>query len=449
MRAPWLLVGAGQLAFFAGDVLFDVFEQVLHISPFPSAPDALYVGAYALIAAALVLLARRHGARKDLASLIDAAIVTVGTGVLSWVFLIVPYATNGRLGVLERVFSIIYPLGDLLLLGLLARWWFATGGRSRGQRLFALGLVGHLLADTGYAWAVLRNLITSTNWVLDLGWLCGYALLAAAALAPDALPAYQNPVEVAPTLSVRRLVVFASAAVIAPSIILGESLAHVPASSVVAPLSSIVLVLLVLLRMSGLVRQLESYAARVAATADIDGLTGLLNRRAWDRELSVRLSTTDRPSARTFVGLLDLDQFKSYNDTRGHLAGDALLRDSARLWQTQLRPGDVLARYGGEEFAVLLPNTTLADAVQALERLRGATPDGQSCSAGLAEWDGAESTDSVLRRADAALYRAKALGRNRSDTDLVGGVSTVGAVGAVPHPVLRHTPTRRSEPERV
>src|SRR6185295_4123535 len=114
------------------------------------------------------------------------------------------------------------------------------------------------------------------------------------------------------------------------------------------------------------------------------------------------------------VALLDLDHFKAYNDACGHQTGDRLLKGAAAAWRSELRPGDLLARYGGEEFAVVLPDCDRTSALAVLERLRGATPEEQTCSAGLAMWDGAESLDELVGRADEALYRAKDAGRDRT-----------------------------------
>jgi diguanylate cyclase (GGDEF)-like protein len=141
-----------------------------------------------------------------------------------------------------------------------------------------------------------------------------------------------------------------------------------------------------------------------------DPLTGLLNRRAWDISLTSSLRKRRQPM---YVALIDLDHFKAFNDRHGHPAGDALLRRAAVAWRSALRTADVLARYGGEEFAILLAGCSAESALEIIERVREATVDDQSVSIGLATWDGRESAESLVYRADKALYQAKHDGRNR------------------------------------
>ena len=155
---------------------------------------------------------------------------------------------------------------------------------------------------------------------------------------------------------------------------------------------------------------------RLAAQATTDGLTGLPNRRAWDARLAHDLAAARRRQHPLTLALLDMDRFKHYNDTRGHAAGDTLLREFAADARALLREGDTLARWGGEEFAILLPDCpSQGFAESILERIRAAVPDGQSCSVGFASWDGSESAEHLIARADRALYRAKACGRDRLD----------------------------------
>jgi diguanylate cyclase len=146
--------------------------------------------------------------------------------------------------------------------------------------------------------------------------------------------------------------------------------------------------------------------------ARTDDLTGLLNRRAWDTELSRELARADRDGRPLCVAIIDLDRFKQYNDAHGHQAGDRFLKTVAGGWSEELRSSDILARYGGEEFSLAMPATDLEGAEQMLHRLRRALPEAQTCSAGVCLWDGEESAEKLTARADTALYSAKAAGRD-------------------------------------
>jgi diguanylate cyclase (GGDEF)-like protein len=178
-------------------------------------------------------------------------------------------------------------------------------------------------------------------------------------------------------------------------------------------------------RTRGLIRLLASEAAFVIERADLlgrltefamtDELTGLPNRRAANE----RIAQAVEHGEPVCLAILDLDHFKDYNDDHGHQAGDRLLKEAAAAWRASLRPADLLARYGGEEFVLLLQGTDLAIARAIVDRLRAATPRGQSCSAGVALRADGEPAASLLERADAALYEAKRAGRNR--TLIAGG----------------------------
>lgn len=157
----------------------------------------------------------------------------------------------------------------------------------------------------------------------------------------------------------------------------------------------------------------EALLEEVEELARSDALTGLPNRRALDETLPREMVRARRSGASLCLAILDIDHFKAYNDSHGHLVGDILLRDCSAAWDAELRGEDLLVRFGGEEFLVVLPNCEPGDATEIVERLRAAMPDRQTCSAGLVRWDGAESTDELLGRADTALYDAKGAGRDR------------------------------------
>ncbi len=151
---------------------------------------------------------------------------------------------------------------------------------------------------------------------------------------------------------------------------------------------------------------------RMASNADIDVLTGLLNRRGFDRVLSNAIAHATRTGQGLALVLVDLDRFQKINDHLGHRAGDAVLQRVADTWAGLLSPDQRLARYGGDAFAVLLPNTTEQAAILLTEQLRAAVTTG--CSAGVTSWQPGESGSLLVSRADVGLYRAKQAGRNRT-----------------------------------
>jgi diguanylate cyclase (GGDEF)-like protein/PAS domain S-box-containing protein len=157
----------------------------------------------------------------------------------------------------------------------------------------------------------------------------------------------------------------------------------------------------------------EELLEKVASMARHDALTGLPNRRVLDEQVPREMARSRRNAHPLCLALLDLDHFKAFNDSRGHLAGDELLRECAIAWDGALRGTDTIVRYGGEEFLVLLAETEAGQAAEIVERLRAATPRGQTCSAGIAVWDGVVDLDGLIGAADEALYRAKGEGRDR------------------------------------
>jgi diguanylate cyclase (GGDEF)-like protein len=163
-------------------------------------------------------------------------------------------------------------------------------------------------------------------------------------------------------------------------------------------------------------REREDLLAELQATATHDPLTGLPNRGAWDDRLEREL----RRAAATHEALsalaIDLDGLKRINDTHGPQEGDRLLQRCAHAWNGVLRQGDYLARLGGDEFLVLLPGSAEAEAEHVARRILGAVPFNQTCSIGIATWDGAEAAFELVQRADQAMYEAKAAGGGRAQS---------------------------------
>lgn len=196
--------------------------------------------------------------------------------------------------------------------------------------------------------------------------------------------------------------------------------------------------------------------SRMKVTAEMDGLTAIYNKRHLTQTLSeliyraacVAYDRRDRASGAKQVStlsvyLFDIDHFKNYNDVNGHVAGDKLLQELARLVQASVRKEDVFGRFGGEEFLLIMPNTNAAQAYAAANKIRSVIaghtfpfsdrqPLGAvSVSGGVAEYpyDGLDATK-LLRAADTALYEAKRLGRNR-----VAAAKRDGVADGEPQPV--------------
>ena len=146
----------------------------------------------------------------------------------------------------------------------------------------------------------------------------------------------------------------------------------------------------------------------------VDALTGVANRRALGDRLADEVSRARRSEAPLVVAFVDVDHFKAFNDNNGHQAGDRFLIAATTAWQAELRESDLLARVGGEEFVVVLPDCPLDAGIRVVDRLRTATPEGHTSSAGVALWDGTETAADLLDRADVALYAAKTAGRDRA-----------------------------------
>lgn len=180
--------------------------------------------------------------------------------------------------------------------------------------------------------------------------------------------------------------------------------------------------------LSNQVEELKTELREARATAQHDGLTGCLNRRSFDQRVAELVSRYAGTRKRFSLMLFDLDNFKRINDSYGHQVGDRVLMAFAQRCQAMLRPEDELARFGGEEFVVVLDGVSLRNAVkraqgicEAMASSRYTLDDGDNprqlavtVSAGVAELRRGDSVDTVVKRADDALYVAKRQGKNRA-----------------------------------
>src|SRR5919107_5187588 len=173
---------------------------------------------------------------------------------------------------------------------------------------------------------------------------------------------------------------------------------------------------------SGVLRLLAAQAAvaiehatlrgRLAGLSFTDPLTGLATRPMWDEELPRELARTRRSESPLTIASIDIDHMSAFNMLRGEREGDRLIKECGSRWRNELREVDFLARIDGTEFAMILPGCGLGEACDVLDRVREATPRGQTASAGVARWDGEEPAELLMARVQDALAAAKSAGRN-------------------------------------
>ena len=165
-KTPWLLLAAANLSFTAGQVSFLVLTQIGAKVPFPSFADVLYLVTYPLYAAGMLIFIRWRSPHRDRRSLIDALTLTVGLALLSWIYLILPYVHNPALSSIQKSVAIAYPLGDVLVLAMLARLLVPDIARTRSVHLLTLGTVGVLVSDVSYGLIELHVLSTTSTSVV-------------------------------------------------------------------------------------------------------------------------------------------------------------------------------------------------------------------------------------------------------------------------------------------
>ena len=390
-RRAWQAFAVGQLLFVTGDVFYYGYDQIFHQDvPFPSLGDFFYLAVYPALILGLVILVRRRNPLGDRTSLIDALILTTGLALMSWVFLMAPYAHDPTLTLDVKLASIAYPLMDVCLLAVAIRLAVDRGTKQTSLMLLMLSIVSLLTAD-----AILGSLTLeggySEGGLLDMGWAAYYLLWGAAALHPsmkqleDPVPNRGKPV------STSRLALLTGASLMPPAVQAVQIFRHADLELPVMIGGSAVLFVLVVARMSGLIREsersaLRERALREAARALVGargreevyqaGLTSMRTLLGKD-EHSVRLT------AFTVSGELRAQTVDSEGDREEWLlrAADLTSLDAASLRQKGSLE-IVLAGSGLEKALRLLPGGLEAVAFPLFvrEELRGLIFIGESAS---------------------------------------------------------------------
>jgi diguanylate cyclase (GGDEF)-like protein len=431
-RTPWIAMAVGQAVWVLGDCLSSYYVDIAPTDAYPTLADACYLAAYPLLLAALFLLIRDRLPRRDLAGILDSAVVTTGLATLSWCLLARPTFDGIQTSPLAASVGAAYPIADILLVGGVVRLLVTPGGRTRSFWLLlgaVLALVGADSAST--AMSIYSN---GAPAYLDVIWLLAYIAWGAAALEPS-MRTLSDRSEVPPSaFGPARLTALALATLVAPGILAVEQAAGLPLDVWAVVVGSVLAFLLVVARMGVAIRDIAAAnAAREQLQLDLayqaahDPLTDLPNRAQAMTLIDGALRRARRSGAMIALLFVDLDKFKTVNDTFGHRAGDLVLRAAAKRMQTCVRGGDVVARLGGDEFVVLLePVDHEAEASDVAERIIAAVcapievSDTEAATIGASvgialSLDASVNSELLMHEADTAVYRAKTAGRGRAE----------------------------------
>ncbi len=342
-RSAWFFIGGALLATTIGDILYDFWYG--GNPPFPSAADVAYLAFYPLLYIGIVLLLRRRVSTFSPSLWLDGLVAAAAGAALSSSVLVEVVVRSTHGSTLVVVTNLAYPLGDVLLLALIVFVFSVTRWQpGRAWTLIAAGLLLNTVGDAVYLYRTAIGSYTEGT-ILDLVWPVSLVLIA--------LAAWQRPGRA-------RRVELRERALIGTPIVCGLIATGVLVAASERPEHPITLVLasativLVLARTALSFRENAELLESSRREALTDSLTGLANRRKLIADLAAEIEAAREDEPRMLV-LFDLNGFKTYNDTFGHPAGDALLSRLAAKLATAVAPAGEAYRMGGDEFCVLLP----------------------------------------------------------------------------------------------
>ncbi|MGY1829163.1 diguanylate cyclase domain-containing protein [Geodermatophilus sp. SYSU D01180] len=431
LRSAWALLALACTSWGAGQAYWTVLATRGE-APFPSLADVGFLGFCLFAVPALVLHPAGGGRTGRLQRLLDAVMTTGAVGLVSWqtaLGAVLRDDTGHHVGI--RLLLAAYPVTDVVLVVLAVLLVTRTAGDRRPLNLLAAGVTALAVADSAFTYLSATG--AYDGGTADLGWTAAFVLLAVAGLCRTTLPGATGEPDggagaVRGSGTAASLLPYVPVAV-ALATALARSMAGLPLSPG-ETLTAAVVIAALMVRQYVTVRENVRLAGDLAAReaqlrhlAFSDPLTGLANRSLFLDRLEHALALHARDMRPVAVVFLDLDDFKSVNDTLGHAAGDELLLRVAERLTGALRGGDTVARLGGDEFAALLEDG--GDPLEAAARITAAmavpfTVAGRARAVGastgvvaLAAGDAAVGADELMARADAAMYAAKRAGKGR------------------------------------
>lgn len=466
----WLFIALSQLAFVIGDILWFIYESVMFIEPFPSWADVFYLLCYPLLLYGIFLVPREKTSKMDaVKKWLDAIIVLLSAMLVFWVMLIAPLNMDLKEDTfIVRFLSLAYPAGDIMLFAaLLILLYNYPKDRSHNAYAFLiLSLFIQILTDIVFSYQSLINSYVSGGW-LDVGWVIGYLFMGVAGLVQattqeehencvwglfDRLPVEQYMEDLKDRLPYI-FVVFSHTflffykedqntvdyqfliliiGVITAAVMLRQYFVIIENQKLNAELGRAVSEIRAksekLQTMNNDLRHEINERKRIeeqlAYDAMHDPLTKLPNRTLLLDRLNHAIELSKRNSQYSFAVLfIDLDQFKSVNDSMGHSTGDKLLINFVERIEKCIRKSDTFARLGGDEFTILLEDQAEADdAVEVADRIQDALCEPYTikdqdffitASIGIVKDvdHRYEEAEAVLQDADIAMYHAKECGK--------------------------------------
>ncbi len=430
VRRGWLLMGAACAVWSAGEVVWAYNETVAHLARlFPSPADIGFVLAVPLqIAAVLHFGAGSAGARR-LQVVMDGLIISAALFYISWVTVLHAVYQAGADSPFSLTLSLAYPVGDVISTVIVLSV-VANTRRVSGPLIFvALGVLALAFSDSAFAYlSAITNFPTNP---MNTGWVAGFLLVGLGAIRAT----HSSDLEKPARLSRFRVLLPYLVLAIATSLGVAEAVRGERPDGV-AIVTATALVLLIMARqMTSLIqvvdlsRKLENSIGALREREEAlehqafhDPLTNLANRALFSNRVRHALARFRGEPASVAVLFLDMDDFKTINDSLGHDAGDRVIWSAAERLRACVRPGDTIARLGGDEFAVLLEDVEDAEAAIAVaKRMLDAFRNPfqldrevfVNVSVGIAMPQPGGSMDGLVRNADVAMYAAKAAGKGR------------------------------------
>ena len=432
----WLAACVGSLTL--SEAIWGYYEVVAgRAVPFPSVADVAYLASVPFgIVALLSFRSAPSRAESKVRALLDGLLIAGGLLFVSWAFVLGPIYRSSSGSMLEQVLTIAYPVTDVLLASIALEALARSGRGGRGPLvLVALGLLVMAVADSVYAYLTQIDAFDTANSI-DAIWIAGYLLFALAAV--SAVTATEPPLRDESRIGLIRIGLPYVPLVAAGATAVSVQVLHGDLGSFLFWAGFVIITLVVGRQLVSLLENRTLNAGLEASVASLheqqallrhlafhDPLTQLANRTLFRDRIEHAIARSSRHPHRLAVIFLDLDDFKTVNDSLGHANGDELLAALADRLRGCVRQGDTVARLGGDEFGILIEDDAepAQEATRIAERvldsvhrtfLLGGHELQLTASIGISV-AGSDVTDAdtMLRHADLALYQAKAQGKNR------------------------------------